>query len=139
MTEPRQRSNLLLITMAICAIAMAGLLLVVIVIRAGRGTDTTAAAKTTPQRPAVTATTTAPTMAMTMPTDLDHSEVATAIVTVLQNDYGITDVSTVHCPTPMTVRVNAVYTCTLKVDGENEKVSLRITDPSGTYEVGRPS
>ncbi|MFF2550366.1 DUF4333 domain-containing protein [Nocardia sp. NPDC058058] len=155
MTEPRPRSNVLLITLAVCAIAVSGLMLVVVVSTIGPSKDAAAATKTTskpptpaaiaPVVPVVPVAPPPPAPVTTVPTTtasasaLDHTEVASEIVSVLQSDYGIDDISTVRCPNSMPVRVNAVYTCTLKVGGEPKHVSVQITDQSGNYDVSRPT
>ncbi|MEV6067516.1 DUF4333 domain-containing protein [Nocardia sp. NPDC052001] len=153
MTEPRPRPNVLLITLAVCAIAVSGLMLVVVVSTIGPSKDAAAATKTTSKTPTPAAiapvvpvvpvappppVTVVPTTTASAGT-LDHTEVASEIVSVLQSDYGIDDITTVRCPNSMPVRLNAVYTCTLKVGGEPKHVSVQITDQSGNYDVSRPT
>nr|WP_306307547.1 DUF4333 domain-containing protein [Nocardia tenerifensis] len=58
---------------------------------------------------------------------------------MLTDSYGIQDVSDVKCPDGPEVKVDATFTCDLKVSGEAKKVTIKITKEDGTYEVGRPN
>ncbi|MVU82567.1 DUF4333 domain-containing protein [Nocardia sp. ET3-3] len=70
---------------------------------------------------------------------LDNSAVQSGVTKVLKDSYGIDDVQNVSCPSGQKVEVDKTFDCTLKVGGENKKVTIKITKSDGTYEVGRPS
>ncbi|MFF0610411.1 DUF4333 domain-containing protein [Nocardia tengchongensis] len=70
---------------------------------------------------------------------LDNSAVQSGVQKVLKDTYGIDDVQDVKCPSGQKVEVDKTFDCTLKVGGENKKVTIKITKDDGTYEVGRPS
>ncbi|MEC3917221.1 DUF4333 domain-containing protein [Nocardia sp. CDC160] len=70
---------------------------------------------------------------------LDNKAVQTGVQKVLKDSYGIDDVQDVSCPSGEKVQVDKTFDCTLKVGGENKKVTIKITKDDGTYEVGRPS
>ncbi|GAB2537250.1 DUF4333 domain-containing protein [Nocardia heshunensis] len=70
---------------------------------------------------------------------LDNSAVQSGVQKVLKDSYGIDDVQNVSCPSGQKVQVDKTFDCTLKVGGENKKVTIKITKDDGTYEVGRPS
>ncbi|WP_040796796.1 DUF4333 domain-containing protein [Nocardia higoensis] len=70
---------------------------------------------------------------------LDQTAVQNGVSTVLKDSYGITDVADVSCPSGQKVEIDSTFQCTLKVNGENKKVNIKVTKEDGTYEVGRPS
>lgn len=70
---------------------------------------------------------------------LDNSAVQTGVQKVLKDSYGIDDVQDVSCPSGQEVKVNNSFDCTLKVGGEQKKVTIKVTKSDGTYEVGRPN
>ncbi|MBF6347147.1 DUF4333 domain-containing protein [Nocardia cyriacigeorgica] len=76
---------------------------------------------------------------LTAKDELDQAAVQSGVQKVLSESYGIEDVSDVSCPAGQEVKVDATFTCDLKVSGEAKKVSVKITKDDGTYEVGRPS
>ncbi|WP_194853005.1 DUF4333 domain-containing protein [Nocardia sp. SYP-A9097] len=150
----RQPSNALLVISAVCAVAVAGLLLVTVLVSAtGGGTANSKAAAPQPQSsvapipapaapiPAATESSLAPPAPTLAPAEsrLDPATVAAALPSVLRKSYGIADVEDASCPDSMPARVGAVYDCTLTIGGENKTVSVRVTTRQGTYEVGRPS
>ncbi|MFI5498274.1 DUF4333 domain-containing protein [Nocardia asteroides] len=71
--------------------------------------------------------------------ELDSAAVQDGVSRVLKDSYGIADVSDVSCPSGQEVKVDATFTCDLKVSGEAKKVTVKITKDDGTYEVGRPN
>ncbi|MFE3543194.1 DUF4333 domain-containing protein [Nocardia sp. NPDC059177] len=71
--------------------------------------------------------------------ELDNAAVQDGVARVLNESYGIVDVSDVSCPSGQKVEVDATFTCDLKVSGEAKKVTVKITKDDGTYEVGRPN
>jgi hypothetical protein len=71
--------------------------------------------------------------------ELDNSAVQDGVKKVLSDSYGIQDVADVSCPSGQKVQVDATFTCSLKVSGEQKKVTVKITKDDGTYEVGRPN
>ncbi|MEU4808911.1 DUF4333 domain-containing protein [Nocardia fluminea] len=71
--------------------------------------------------------------------ELDNAAVQDGVARVLKDSYGIADVSDVSCPSGQAVKVDATFTCDLKVSGEAKKVTVKITKEDGTYEVGRPN
>ncbi|OQS15827.1 hypothetical protein B0T36_07625 [Nocardia donostiensis] len=71
--------------------------------------------------------------------ELDKAAVQDGVQKVLSESYGIEDVSDVSCPAGQEVKVDATFTCDLKVSGEAKTVSIKITKEDGTYEVGRPN
>lgn len=71
--------------------------------------------------------------------ELDQSAVQDGVSRVLKESYGIADVSDVSCPSGQEVKVDATFTCDLKVSGEDKQVTIKITKDDGTYEVGRPN
>ncbi|MBB5917047.1 hypothetical protein BJY24_005959 [Nocardia transvalensis] len=70
---------------------------------------------------------------------LDNKAVQDGIQKVLKDSYGIDDVQEVTCPSGQKVDVGKTFDCTLKVGGEQKKVTVKITKDDGTYEVGRPN
>lgn len=129
---PQPRSNALMITVVICGITIVALLVVIIIILATGNSDTSGTRPVTTPTPATIVTT-------TDATRLDHTAVEAGIAKVLNDSYGISNASNIRCPESMPVQVNAVYSCALKIGGENKKVSVQVTKSDGTYEVGRPS
>jgi hypothetical protein len=76
---------------------------------------------------------------LTSKDELDNSAVQDGVKKVLSDSYGIQDVAGVSCPSGQKVQVDATFTCSLTVSGEQKKVTVKITKNDGTYEVGRPS
>ncbi|MFR9750006.1 DUF4333 domain-containing protein [Nocardia sp. 004] len=76
---------------------------------------------------------------LTATDELDQAAVQDGVQKVLSDSYGIQDVSDVSCPAGQQVTIDATFECTVKVGGEDKKVSIKITKEDGTYEVGRPS
>ncbi|MDR7167094.1 hypothetical protein J2W56_000812 [Nocardia kruczakiae] len=70
---------------------------------------------------------------------LDNKAVQDGVQKVLKDSYGIDDVQSVSCPSGQKVEVGDTFDCTLKVGGEQKKVTVKITKDDGTYEVGRPN
>jgi len=70
---------------------------------------------------------------------LDQTAVQNGVSTVLKDSYGISDVGDVSCPSGQKVEIDSTFQCTLKVNGEDKKVNIKVTKEDGTYEVGRPS
>ncbi|MBF6354015.1 DUF4333 domain-containing protein [Nocardia higoensis] len=70
---------------------------------------------------------------------LDQNAVQNGVSSVLKDSYGITDVADVSCPADQKVEIDHTFQCTLKVNGEDKKVNIKVTKEDGTYEVGRPS
>ncbi|MDN2500561.1 DUF4333 domain-containing protein, partial [Nocardia nova] len=70
---------------------------------------------------------------------LDNKAVQDGVQKVLKDSYGIDDVQNVSCPSGQKVEVGGTFDCTLKVGGEQKKVTVKITKDDGTYEVGRPN
>ncbi|MBF6170541.1 DUF4333 domain-containing protein [Nocardia blacklockiae] len=70
---------------------------------------------------------------------LDNKAVQDGVQKVLKDSYGIDDVQNVSCPSGQKVEVGKSFDCTLKVGGEQKKVTVKITKDDGTYEVGRPN
>ncbi|MFI9503161.1 DUF4333 domain-containing protein [Nocardia sp. NPDC052566] len=70
---------------------------------------------------------------------LDNSAVQDGVKKVLSDSYGIQDVSEVSCPSGQEVTIDRTFDCSLKVSGEQKKVTVKITKDDGTYEVGRPN
>ncbi|BCK55455.1 DUF4333 domain-containing protein [Nocardia wallacei] len=70
---------------------------------------------------------------------LDNKAVQDGVQKVLKDSYGIDDVQNVTCPSGQKVEVGKSFDCTLKVGGEQKKVTVKITKDDGTYEVGRPN
>lgn len=128
---------MLLVIACVCAIAISGLMLIVVLVRAtdgGTGHAKPAAAQPQSQvQPSA-----APTSVSHEP-KLDSAAVEASIGTMLRSSYGITDVENVHCPEMMLSRPGTIYDCSLLVGGENKDVSVRVTTRQGTYEVSRPS
>lgn len=71
--------------------------------------------------------------------ELSQTAVQDGVSKVLKESYGIADVSDVSCPSGQAVKVDATFTCDLKVSGEDKQVTIKITKDDGTYEVGRPN
>ncbi|WP_378731111.1 DUF4333 domain-containing protein [Nocardia brasiliensis] len=78
-------------------------------------------------------------LVLTSKDKLDQSAVQDGVKKVLTDSYGIQDVSDVACPSGQEVKVDATFSCDLKVSGEAKKVTIKITKEDGTYEVGRPN
>lgn len=70
---------------------------------------------------------------------LDQNAAQDGVKKVLSDSYGLSDVSDVKCPSGVTVETNATFTCSVKIGGEDKKVTLKFVRDDGTYEVGRPS
>ncbi|MFD0363084.1 DUF4333 domain-containing protein [Nocardia sp. GCM10030253] len=78
-------------------------------------------------------------LVLTSKDELDNAAVQDGVTKVLSDSYGIQDVADVSCPAGQKVEVDATFTCSLKVSGEQKKVTVKITKDDGTYEVGRPN
>ncbi|MFE7799250.1 DUF4333 domain-containing protein [Nocardia sp. NPDC057440] len=78
-------------------------------------------------------------LVLTSKDELDNTAVQDGVKKVLSDSYGIQDVADVSCPSGQKVEVDATFTCSLKVSGEQKKVTVKITKDDGTYEVGRPN
>ncbi|HLS78483.1 MAG TPA: DUF4333 domain-containing protein [Nocardia sp.] len=76
---------------------------------------------------------------LTATDELDQTAVQNGVTSVLKDSYGITDVADVSCPAGQKVEIDNTFQCSLKVNGEDKKVNIKITKDDGTYEVGRPS
>ncbi|WP_169812521.1 DUF4333 domain-containing protein [Nocardia acidivorans] len=143
----RHPSNMLLVVASVCAIAVSGLMLIVVLVRAtdgGTAPAKPAAAQPQPQaqpQPVARPQVEPPAAQSLAPheTRLDSAAVEASIGTMLRSSYGITDVENVHCPVSMPARAGAIYDCSLVVGGENKDVSVRVTTRTGSYEVSRPS
>ncbi|MBF6331384.1 DUF4333 domain-containing protein [Nocardia transvalensis] len=70
---------------------------------------------------------------------LDNKAVQSGVQKVLKDSYGIDDVQDVNCPSGQKVEIGKTFDCSLKVGGEQKKVTVKITKDDGTYEVGRPN
>ncbi|WP_051133211.1 DUF4333 domain-containing protein [Nocardia paucivorans] len=78
-------------------------------------------------------------LVLTAKDELDQGALQNGVQKVLSESYGIEDISDVTCPSGQEVKVDATFTCELKVGGEAKTVNIKITKEDGTYEVGRPS
>ncbi|MEV0358565.1 DUF4333 domain-containing protein [Nocardia sp. NPDC050697] len=78
-------------------------------------------------------------LAVTATDKLDQAAVQDGVKKVLGDSYGISDVGSVSCPSGQKVEVDATFSCTVDVSGEQKTVQVKITRDDGTYEVGRPS
>lgn len=74
-----------------------------------------------------------------LPKIFDEKAVAEGVTTVLTRDYGLPGVTGVTCPANTAVKTGDKFTCTATVDGDPQKVEIRILDEQGKYEVGRPT
>ncbi|GAB03769.1 DUF4333 domain-containing protein [Gordonia amarae] len=73
------------------------------------------------------------------PKTLSQSAVEDGVKKVLSNDYSITNVDKVSCPSGESVSEGKTFTCDLSVGGQSQKVTITIVDDDGKYEVSRPS
>ncbi|MGW4246758.1 DUF4333 domain-containing protein [Nocardia sp. NPDC004722] len=121
-----------MITLVICAIIIVGLLVVIAIILAVGQNDTSGPRPAPALTPGAVETS-------TDTARLDQAAVEAGVVRVLNDSYGVSDITDVRCPSSMLAQVNTVYVCTLRIGGENKKVSVKVTSADGTYEVGRPS
>ncbi|MBO0854643.1 MAG: DUF4333 domain-containing protein [Nocardia sp.] len=71
--------------------------------------------------------------------ELDNKAVQDGVQKVLKDSYGIDDVQNVSCPSGQEVKVGNSFDCSLKVGGEQKKVTVKVTKDDATYEVGRPN
>lgn len=55
------------------------------------------------------------------------------------NGYGLTGISDVSCPSSQQVKAGTSFSCTLKVDGNSQTVTVQVKDNDGLYEVNPPS
>ena len=69
---------------------------------------------------------------------LDQSAAQDGVKKVLDESYGIKEVSDIKCDSAMEVKIGSTYSCDLKVSGDAKKVDLKVTKDDGTYEVSRP-
>ena len=53
--------------------------------------------------------------------------------------YGLKDVSDVSCPSGMKAQAGETFTCQVKVGDQNQRVTIKVTDDDGTYEVSAPA
>lgn len=53
--------------------------------------------------------------------------------------YGLTDVKDVSCPSGMKAEAGETFTCLVSVAGQNKRVTIKVTDDDGTFEVSAPS
>ena len=75
---------------------------------------------------------------------LSQTAVQDGVQNVLTNKdaaqgYGLDKVSDVSCPSGMKATTGETFTCQVKVDDKNMRVTVTVTDDDGTYEVSEPS
>lgn len=59
-------------------------------------------------------------------------------VSKMLKDYYKVNPSAVSCPTDQEVKAGSTFTCTVTINGQQQKVTNKITTDDGHYEVGQP-
>jgi hypothetical protein len=69
---------------------------------------------------------------------LDQKSVQDGVVQVLKNSFGESDTQNAQCPANQEIKTGATFDCTVKVAGQQKKVTIRILNDKPEYEVGAP-
>jgi len=72
-------------------------------------------------------------------TVLDTQSAQSSIARVLTEDFGVTGVSTVECPSQIEVSDGATFTCQAVINGSVTSVTSTFTGDDGSYTVGPPA
>lgn len=72
------------------------------------------------------------------PKTFSQSGLQQGVEQVLQSGETGRQISDVRCPSGIKVREGEQFECRLKVNGEEKKVTLTVTDKNGTYSVSEP-
>jgi len=73
------------------------------------------------------------------PKNLDQQAAQQGVQKILTEDYQASEVSDVKCPSGQRVKKGESFTCSVKVGGQDQKVTVTFIDDDGKYEVSRPS
>jgi hypothetical protein len=69
----------------------------------------------------------------------DNNAVQSGVVSILKDDYKISDVESATCTGEHEVKPNTTFECTAKVGGKDKKVKITVKTADGEYEVGQPA
>ncbi|WP_158884214.1 DUF4333 domain-containing protein [Amycolatopsis anabasis] len=68
----------------------------------------------------------------------DSNKQAEDVKGILSNTYQIPNVESVTCPSDQEVKADNTFECTAKIGGKDQKVTIKVKDSDGNYEVGTP-
>ncbi|GAB3443563.1 DUF4333 domain-containing protein [Actinophytocola sediminis] len=60
------------------------------------------------------------------------------VLSILVDDYAISDVESVDCPADQEVTVGSTFDCVAVIGGEERTVTITVLDDDGAYQVGAP-
>ena len=69
---------------------------------------------------------------------LDQQSLEDGVVKVLNENYGEPDVKDAQCPSNEAARNGTTFDCTVKIGGQDKKVTVRVLNDRPEYEVGAP-
>ena len=73
----------------------------------------------------------------------DERQVSAGVTSILTeappSGYGLPGITDVSCPSGQEVKADTSFQCDLKVDGQATKVTVRVINNDGLYEVNPPS
>jgi hypothetical protein len=69
---------------------------------------------------------------------LDQNSVQDGVTQVLKNSYGESDTQNAQCPTGQEIKTGNTFDCTVKIAGQQKRVTIRILNDKPEYEVGAP-
>ena len=71
-------------------------------------------------------------------TVFDSSQMESGVESVLTDEYGISNVGDVSCPSGKEITKGNEFTCTVQIDGADQEVPITVNDSEGNYTVGQP-
>lgn len=98
----------------------------------------TSAESTTGTTSSASSTASTGTTATSVRTVFDPRAMQTAVLRLLEDDYGIDRVQQVTCPPGQEVVDGNTFPCTVVVDGEVRQVEVTVVGDEGEYVVSRP-
>jgi Domain of unknown function (DUF4333) len=71
---------------------------------------------------------------------LDESalESSNGVAKILVDEYHVSPPISVDCPPNQDAKSGNTFTCSVKIDGKDWGVDIKVLDDKGTYEVGTP-
>jgi hypothetical protein len=69
---------------------------------------------------------------------LDQESLQDGVVKVLNENYGEPDVKDAQCPSNEAAQNGTTFDCTVKIGGQDKKVTVRVLNDRPEYEVGAP-
>src|SRR5699024_2475307 len=71
-------------------------------------------------------------------TVFDSSQMESGVESVLTDEYGISNVGDVSCPSGKEITKGNEFTCTVQINGTDQEVPITVNDSEGNYTVGQP-